>query len=84
LLLNSVIGVYYYLRLIVAMFDSHAVSRVEAWRRSQEMTSVRWAAQLPLGVVVLLLLLFGLYPHLFIHLLGMMLHPGAADMLRAG
>jgi NADH-quinone oxidoreductase subunit N len=84
LLLNSVIGVYYYLRLIVTMFDSHAVSRVEARTRSQEMTRVRWAAQLPLGVVVLLLLLFGLYPHLFIHLLGMMLHPGAADMLRAG
>ena len=83
LLLNSVIGVYYYLRLIVIMFDRNALSTAEVWRRSQVMNRIGWAAQLPLGIVLLLLFIFGLYPHVFIHMLGALLQP-TANTVRAG
>lgn len=81
LVLNSVIGVYYYLRLVVTMFDSHALSEREAFRRAYTMSRLGWAARAPLGIVLLLLLLFGLYPQPFIDALAIMLPSQAAPTL---
>jgi NADH-quinone oxidoreductase subunit N len=75
LVVNSVIGVYYYLRIIVTMFDAQAFSATDVGMRLDEVNRIGWAARAPLGIVLLLLLLFGLYPQPFIHLLGMMVQP---------
>jgi NADH-quinone oxidoreductase subunit N len=77
LVLNSVIGVYYYLRLIVTMFDRGALPEGEIGKHTHVMNHISWAARAPLGIVLLLLLLFGLYPQPFINMLGVLLRPEA-------
>ena len=76
LVLNSVVGVYYYLRVIVTMFDTSLLSR-PALRRGPQIA--QWAIGAPLGVVLILLLLLGLYPQTLIQLVGFMLGVSAGD-----
>jgi NADH:ubiquinone oxidoreductase subunit 2 (subunit N) len=68
--------VYYYLRVIVTMFDTSLLSR-PALRRGPQIA--QWAIGAPLGVVLILLLLLGLYPQTLIQLVGFMLGVSAGD-----
>ncbi len=67
LVVNSAIGVYYYLRLIVTMVDTPAVraAEVPGWRTMR----VEWTVVVPLSLVTFLLLWLGLYPEPFIRLI---------------
>lgn len=61
LIANSVIGVYYYLRLIVTMFDRSAEEMGVADRTGHEIPG-HWATVLSLGVIASMLLWLGGYP----------------------
>jgi NADH-quinone oxidoreductase subunit N len=85
LVLNSVVGVYYYLRLIVAMFDSPLRSAAGQWPSARIAHNLTWSTGAPLGAVLLLLLLLGLYPQVFISLVGIIFNePAAGHSARAG
>lgn len=65
LVISSAIGLYYYLRVIVAMF-----SPLDSKSRTPEITqSSSLSASLALGILVLLLLWLGLYPTPLINLI---------------
>jgi NADH-quinone oxidoreductase subunit N len=83
LVLNSVVGVYYYLRLIVAMFDSPPPSATVQRTSAQIAHHLTWTTRAPLGAVLLLLLLLGLYPQLFISLVGIVFPEPAGPTARA-
>jgi NADH-quinone oxidoreductase subunit N len=83
LVLNSVVGVYYYLRLIVAMFDSPPPSATVQRTSAQIAHHLTWTTRAPLGAVLLLLLLLGLYPQLFISLVGIIFPEPAGPTARA-
>ena len=72
LALNSAVGVYYYLRVIVTMFDSSGPSKREFRPSAQMAGDMPWVIRAPLGVVLLLLLFLGLYPQPVIELIGFM------------
>jgi len=78
LVLNSVIGVSYYLRVIIAMFDSPLPSATDPWRSAQIAHNLMWTTRAPLGAVLILLLLLGLYPQIFISLVGIIFNEPAA------
>jgi NADH-quinone oxidoreductase subunit N len=60
LVLNSAIGAYYYLRLLIACFDS-TLRKVSVPAR-QSQTASGWSAILSLGLTASLVLWLGLYP----------------------
>jgi NADH:ubiquinone oxidoreductase subunit 2 (subunit N) len=78
LVANSAIGVYYYLRLIVAMFEQpvwiagRPAVRVE--------TRTGWTTVLSLGLMVSLLLWLGLYPEPMIDFIRIMVGPLASPV----
>jgi NADH-quinone oxidoreductase subunit N len=78
LVLNSVIGVFYYLRVIVAMFDTPLSSAADPWGGAQVARNLTWTMRAPLGAVLILLLLLGLYPQVFISLVGIIFNEPAA------
>lgn len=61
LITNSAIGVYYYLRLIVTMFDRSAVEIMVAGSTGHEIPG-HWATVLSLGLIASVLLWLGGYP----------------------
>ncbi len=62
LITNSVIGVYYYLRLIVTMFERSATDiSIEDRASGQEMPG-HWATALSLNVIASMLLWLGGHP----------------------
>ncbi|HEU5408249.1 MAG TPA: hypothetical protein VFU48_10810, partial [Nitrospira sp.] len=61
LIANSAIGVYYYLRLIVTMFDRSAVAIAVEGGTGHEITG-HWATVLSLGLIASMLLWLGGYP----------------------
>lgn len=62
LITNSVIGVYYYLRLIVTMFDRSAADIAIEDRASGHEIPDHWATVLSLGLIASMLLWLGGYP----------------------
>jgi NADH-quinone oxidoreductase subunit N len=62
LITNSAIGVYYYLRLIVTMFDRSAVEIAVEDSASSHETPGHWATVLSLGLIASMLLWLGGYP----------------------
>jgi NADH-quinone oxidoreductase subunit N len=68
LALTSTIGLFYYLRLIVAMYTRPPVGeRAFESRRQSPDTRRQWGGALVLGALVLLLVGFGVYPAPLIH-----------------
>jgi NADH:ubiquinone oxidoreductase subunit 2 (subunit N) len=70
--------VFYYLRVIVAMFDTPLSSAADPWGGAQVARNLTWTMRAPLGVVLILLLLLGLYPQVFISLVGTIFNEPAA------
>lgn len=73
LVINSAIGVYYYLRLMVVMFERSAES--PAWQGAPAVVATPWTALFSLGIVASLLLWLGLYPEPLIDLIRVMVGP---------
>ena len=65
LVVTSIIGLYYYLRVIAVMYDS----RAEASGIGGEAYAGSWPARVALAVLVLLLLGLGTYPSLLLEIL---------------
>jgi NADH-quinone oxidoreductase subunit N len=64
LVINSVIGLYYYLRVIVAMFTP-----LPSPTESQQPAAVAWASGSTLAVLSMLLVWLGVYPSPALHLI---------------
>jgi len=60
LVLNSAIGAYYYLRLLITFFHSTSEKGAESARSSE--TLLEWGAIISLGLTASLVLWLGLYP----------------------
>lgn len=70
LIVNSAIGVYYYLRLIVTMFDEEpAPDTAAGWQVAQSVQSAGWTAVVSLGFIASLLLILGGFPEPMIELI---------------
>jgi NADH-quinone oxidoreductase subunit N len=82
LVVNSAIGAYYYLRLILMMVETPAVQRVGE-RRGVLGSEPQWMAAVSLGLVVSLLLWLGLYPEPLIGVSREMLGPLVSSIARA-
>ncbi len=85
LIVNSAIGAYYYLRLILMMVEQPARDGVDEreWRLLETGTEAQWMATLSLGLVASLLIWFGLYPEPLIETIQTMLGPFISPLAAA-
>lgn len=82
LIANSAIGVYYYLRLIVTMFDRSAVAIAVEGGTGHEITG-HWATVLSLGLIASMLLWLGGYPGPVIDFIRLVVTDLTATVLHA-
>lgn len=73
LIVNSAIGLYYYLRVVVALFDQPAGAL--SWHTLRPPGRREWSAIVSLGVLVSFLLWLGLYPNPIIAFIRTMVSP---------
>ena len=83
LITNSAIGVYYYLRLIVTMFERSATETSIEGRASVLEIPGHWATALSLGVIASMLLWLGGYPGPIIDFIRSVVIDLTATMLHA-
>jgi NADH-quinone oxidoreductase subunit N len=83
LIANSALGVYYYLRLIVIMFDRSAADITIADGSAQHDTPSHWATVLSLGAIASMLLWLGSYPGPVIEFIRSIVADLGATMLNA-
>ncbi len=74
LVVNSAVGVYFYLRLILALFERPYEAAARQGRRV-DVPTMTWSASVSLGAVAVLLLTWGLYPQPLIDLIRMLVGP---------
>lgn len=82
LITNSAIGVYYYLRLIVTMFDRSAVEIMVEGSTEHEIPG-HWATLLSLGLIASMLLWLGGYPGPVIDFIRLVVTDLTATVLHA-
>jgi NADH-quinone oxidoreductase subunit N len=85
LIVNSAIGAYYYLRLILMMVEQPALQAADDGRGGRLATDAEtsWTATVSLGLVASLLLWFGLYPEPLIGFIRAMLGPLVSSIATA-
>ncbi len=83
LIANSAIGVYYYLRLIVTMFDRPAADITVADRSPGHEAPGHWATALSLGLIASMLLWLGSYPGPVIEFIRSIVEDLGATVLNA-
>jgi NADH-quinone oxidoreductase subunit N len=83
LIANSALGVYYYLRLIVIMFDRSAADITIADGSAQHDIPSHWATVLSLGAIASMLLWLGSYPGPVIEFIRSIVADLGATMLNA-
>lgn len=81
LVFSSAIAVYYYLRLLIAMFELPAE---DTWQPVTKPAGTSWTARLSLGLLASLLLWIGLYPEPLIHLIQAMVGPLVSPIALVG
>ena len=81
---NSAIGVYYYLRLIVTMFDRSAADIMIEKRASGHEAPGHWATALSLGLIASMLLWLGGYPGPVIDFIRLIVRDVSAAVVHAG
>ena len=80
LVINSVIGLYYYLRLILTMVEEPVVGRQPLQRESRDEIDKGWTVVFSLGFVTILLLWLGLYPGPLMDFIRVMLGPAVGSI----